>query len=290
MEERARMSDEMPASQLCSLDIDGAVARLTMRRSDVFNALNVQLISELIDALRWMEERSVGTTQVLTDSDGAAYLRVIVLRGDGKHFCAGADINMMRDAGAAGPEANRADSERLDRLFNSLWAHPCFTIGAIQGVALGGGAGLVACVDHSIGEPRTRIALSEGKLGILPAVIGPYVYRRLGSAQFRRLSMLASRVSAEEGLRIGWLNEVVDSPLGFDEAIVRAIGDVLTTGPMAVVESKRLAMTFDRWMASDEELRLWTLDKTSQMRGSREGQEGLSSFLERRKPDWAPEE
>ena len=290
MEERARMSDEMPASQLCSLDIDGAVARLTLRRSDVFNALNVQLISELVDALRWMEERSVGTTQVLTDSDGAAYLRVIVLRGDGKHFCAGADINMMRDAGAAGPEANRADSERLDRLFNSLWAHPCFTIGAIQGVALGGGAGLVACVDHSIGEPRTRIALSEGKLGILPAVIGPYVYRRLGSAQFRRLSMLASRVSAEEGLRIGWLNEVVDSPLGFDEAIDRTIGDVLTTGPMAVVESKRLAMTFDRWMASDEELRLWTLDKTSQMRGSREGQEGLSSFLERCKPDWAPEE
>lgn len=284
------MSDEMPASQLCSLDIDGAVAHLTLRRSDVFNALNVQLISELVDALRWMEERSVGTTQVLTDSDGAAYLRVIVLRGDGKHFCAGADINMMRDAGAAGPEANRADSERLDRLFNSLWIHPCFTIGAIQGVALGGGAGLVACVDHSIGEPRTRIALSEGKLGILPAVIGPYVYRRLGSAQFRRLSMLASRVSAEEGLRIGWLNEVVDSPLGFDEAIVRAIGDVLTTGPMAVVESKRLAMTFDRWMASDEELRIWTLDKTSQMRGSREGQEGLSSFLERRKPDWAPEE
>jgi methylglutaconyl-CoA hydratase len=275
---------------LCSLDIDGAVARLTLRRSDVFNALNVQLISELVDALRWIEERSVGTTQVLTDSDGAAYLRVIVLRGDGKHFCAGADINMMRDAGAAGPEANRADSERLDRLFNSLWAHPCFTIGAIQGVALGGGAGLVACVDHSIGEPRTRIALSEGKLGILPAVIGPYVYRRLGSAQFRRLSMLASRVSAEEGLRIGWLNEVVDSPLGFDEAIDRTIGDVLTTGPMAVVESKRLAMTFDRWMASDEELRLWTLDKTSQMRGSREGQEGLSSFLERRKPDWAPEE
>ena len=290
MEQRARMSDEMPASQLCSLDIHGAVARLTLRRSDVFNALNVQLISELVDALHWMEERSVGTTQVLADPDGAAYLRVIVLRGDGKHFCAGADINMMRDAGAAGPEANRADSERLDRLFNSLWAHPCFTIGAIQGVALGGGAGLVACVDHSIGEPRTRIALSEGKLGILPAVIGPYVYRRLGSAQFRRLSMLASRVSAEEGLRIGWLNEVVDSPLGFDEAIDRTIGDVLTTGPMAVAESKRLAMTFDRWMASDEELRLWTLDKTSQMRGSREGQEGLSSFLERRKPDWAPEE
>lgn len=290
MSERARMSDERPSAELCSLEVDGAVARLTLRRSDVFNALNVQLISELVEALRWSEERSVGTTQVLTDPDGAPYLRIIVLRGDGKHFCAGADINMMRDAGAAGPEANRADSERLDRLFNSLWAHPCFTIGAIQGVALGGGAGLVACVDHSIGEPRTRIALSEGKLGILPAVIGPYVYRRLGSAQFRRLSMMASRVGAEEALRIGWLNEVVDSPLEFGEAIERAIGDVMTTGPMAVTESKKLALAFDRWMASDEEIRLWTLDKTSQMRGSREGQEGLSSFLERRKPDWASDE
>ncbi len=89
---------------------------------------------------------------------------------------------------------------------------------------------------------------------------------------------------------MGWLNEVVDSPLEFDQAIERVVADVMTTGPMAVAESKRLALAFDRWMASDEELRLWTLDKTSQMRGSREGQEGLSSFLERRKPDWAPEE
>jgi methylglutaconyl-CoA hydratase len=197
---------------------------------------------------------------------------------------------MMRDAGAATPEENRADSERLDRLFYSLWAHPCFTVGAVQGVALGGGAGLVACVDHAIGEPHTRIALSEAKLGILPAVIGPYVYRKLGSAEFRRLSMLASRVGSEEGLRIGWLNEVVESPLDFDEAIGRVVADVMTTGPMAVAESKKLTMTFDAWQGSDEELRLWTLDKTSQMRGSREGQEGLSSFLERRKPDWALEE
>ena len=126
--------------------------------------------------------------------------------------------------------------------------------------------------------------------GILPAVIGPYVYRKLGSAEFRRLSMLASRVGSEEGLRIGWLNEVVDSPLEFDQAIKVVVADVMTTGPMAVAESKKLAMTFDAWTGGDEELRLLTLDKTSQMRGSREGQEGLSSFLERRKPDWAPDE
>ncbi|MEE3200963.1 MAG: enoyl-CoA hydratase-related protein, partial [Candidatus Thermoplasmatota archaeon] len=256
----------------------------------VHNALNAQLISEITDVLAWTAARSVGSTGELLDPEGANHLRALVIESDGRHFCAGADINMMRDAGATTPEENRADSARLDRLFNSLWAHPCFTIGAVQGVALGGGAGLVACVDHAIGETRTRIALSEAKLGILPAVIGPYVYRKLGSAEFRRLSMLASRVGAEECLRVGWLNEVVDSPLEFDEAIARVVADVMTTGPMAVAESKRLAMTFDGWAGSDEELRRWTLDKTSQMRGSREGQEGLSSFLERRKPNWKPEE
>ncbi len=285
--DRAKMSDEKPATQLCSLEINEAVANVTLMRSDVFNALNIQLISELVEILSWTESRSVGTTLSLTDSEGSPYLRVLVLRSDGKHFCAGADINMMRDAGARSVEENRADSQRLDRLFNSLWSHPCFTIGVVQGVALGGGAGLVACVDHCIGEPNTRIALSEGKLGILPAVIGPYVYRKLGSAQFRRLSMMASRVGADECLRIGWLNELAASPLDFDDAISKITADVMTTGPMAVAESKRMTMTFDRWMSTDEELRLWTLDKTTQMRGSREGQEGLSAFLERRKPDWS---
>jgi methylglutaconyl-CoA hydratase len=284
-----KMSDRIPTTELCSLDIDSSIARITLRREDVFNALNVQLISELVSILDWTKDRSVGKTGFLNDDEGKPFFRVIVLRSDGKHFCAGADINMMRDAGAASVEENRVDSERLDRLFNSLWAHPCFTIGAVQGVALGGGAGLVACVDHSIGEYRTRIALSEGKLGILPAVIGPYVYRRLGSAQFRRLSMLASRVGAEEALRIGWLDELVESPLDFNQAIQRIISDVLSTGPMAVAESKRLSLTFDDWKGSDQDLRLWTLDKTSQMRGSAEGQEGLSSFLERRKPEWADE-
>jgi methylglutaconyl-CoA hydratase len=211
-----------------------------------------------------------------------------VIRSEGKHFCAGADINMMRDAGASSPEDNRKDSERLDRLFFSLWSHPCFTIGCVQGVALGGGAGLVACLDHVIAEPSTRIALSEGKLGILPAVIGPYVYRKIGSSQFRRLSMLASRVGSEEALRIGWVNEIADSPESFGDSVSSIISDLLSTGPMAVTESKRLTLEFDRWTSSDEELRVWTMDKTSEMRGSREGQEGLSAFLERRLPDWSP--
>ena len=276
----------MPKTSLCSLEIEGSVAKLTLTRQDVYNALNIQLISEIISLLEWTKERSVGERGTLNDEDGAPYLRVIVMSGAGKHFCAGADINMMRDAGAKSPEENRADSERLDRLFNNLWSHPCFTIGKIQGVALGGGAGLIACLDHVIVDSGTRIALSEGKLGILPAVIGPYVYRKVGSAEFRRLSMLAGRIGAEEALRIGLVSQLAPSLDGAEDAVV---AEVLTTGPMAVAEAKKLTLTFDRWTGTDEELRTWTLDKTSAMRGSGEGQEGLASFLEKRSPNWNEE-
>ena len=212
-----------------------------------------------------------------------------MLSGEGRHFCAGADINMMRDAGANTPEENRADSKRLDRLFNSLWAHPCFTIGAIQGVALGGGAGLVACLDHVIGTENIKLALSEGKLGILPAVIGPYVYRRLGSACFRRLAMQASRIGAEEALRTGFIEQVVEDVDALEPAVQTLLDEVLTTGPCAVTLAKELTLNFDRWTDTDQALRDWTLDFTSKMRGSSEGQEGLSSFLEKRSANWKPE-
>ena len=280
------IGDLKPETSLCSLEIEGPVARLTLEREDVYNALNIELISEIISILDWTRDRSVGERGTLEDSTGAPFLRVLILSGAGKHFCAGADINMMRDAGAKTAEENRIDSERLDCLFNSLWTHPCFTIGKIQGVALGGGAGLIACLDHTIVEPGTRIALSEGKLGILPAVIGPYVYRKVGSAQFRRLAMMAGRIGAEESLRIGLVNQVSESLEGAETSVIE---EVMTTGPMAVAEAKKLTLTFDRWTESDEDLRTWTLDKTSAMRGSEEGQEGLSSFLEKRPPNWKEE-
>ena len=251
--------DAQPETELCRLEVDGAVANVTLDRTDAFNALNPQLISDISEILEWTSRRSVGTTGELHSPDGAPNLRALVIRAEGKHFCAGADINMMREGGSKTPEENRADSERLDRLFHGLWSHPCFTIAAVQGVALGGGAGLVSCTDHVIAEPRTRIALSEAKLGISAAVIGPYVYRRLGSAGFRRLAMLASRVGPEEALRIG---------------------------PLAVTSAKRMVGVLDRWEGDDESLRSWTLDLTSEMRGSPEGQEGLSSFIDGRKPAW----
>ena len=284
-----KMSDIPPKNKLCQLVIDGNIARINLNRSDVFNALNTELISELISVIKWTSDRSVSRNSALEDSDGEKFLRVIIFTGEGKHFCAGADINMMRDAGARSVEENRVDSERLDSLFHGLWAHPCFTIGCIQGVALGGGAGLVSCFDYAIAEPRTRIALSEAKLGILPAVIGPYVYRKIGSSNFRRLSMMASKIDSDEAMRIGLIDFVVEASSDFDDRANIISQEVLTTGPMAVTEAKNLTLVFDRWDGSDEELRNWTLDKTSQMRSSEEGQEGLSSFLERRKPNWSSE-
>ena len=276
---------DMPKTSLVKVEIDDCVARVTLARSEKYNALNVQMITELIEVFSWTAKNSVGVTGKLISDDGTPYLRVLVLSGEGKHFCAGADINMMRDAGANTPEENRRDSERLDSLFNGLWAHPCFTIGKIQGVALGGGAGLIACLDHVICDSRVKIALSEGKLGILPAVIGPYVYRRMGSANFRRHAMLAGRMDTSEALRVGMIDCIDDS---LDESSI--VSEILSTGPCAVTAAKELALGFDRWEGDDESLRLWTLDFTSRMRGSDEGQEGLSSFLEKRSPNWKSEE
>ena len=279
--------NNQPTTSLIQLEIDGCIARVSLARSEKYNALNVQMITELIEVFQWTSENSVGNTGKLVSEDGTPYFRVLTLTGQGKHFCAGADINMMRDAGANTPEENRRDSERLDALFNGLWSHPCFTIGIIQGVALGGGAGLIACLDHVICESKTKIALSEGKLGILPAVIGPYVYRRMGSANFRRHAMLAGRMDTSEALRIGMIDAVSEDCEGDCSKI---IAEVLSTGPSAVSAAKELTLGFDRWSENDESLRLWTLDFTSRMRGSQEGQEGLSSFLEKRSANWKPEE
>ena len=243
--------ESLPNTELVSVSIDGPICYITLNRADKYNAMNVQMITELCELFEWTALRSVGKTGELTDESGSPYLRVIVLSGSGKHFCAGADINMMRDAGANTPEENRRDSERLDRLFNGLWSHPCFTIGSITGVALGGGAGLIACLDHVIASENVKIALSEGKLGILPAVIGPYVYRRLGSACFRRLAMQASRIDAEEALRTVFIEQVVESKEAMDEAVDKLVSEVMTTGPCAVTLAKELTLDFDRWTGTD---------------------------------------
>tara|TARA_B100000767_G_scaffold36151_1_gene30634 strand:+ start:6547 stop:7404 length:858 start_codon:yes stop_codon:yes gene_type:complete len=278
-----------PQTELVKIDISGSTCHIILDREEKYNALNIQMITELCTILDWTAERSSGSNDTLHDSNGKQYLRTLVISGAGKHFCAGADINMMRDAGAQTAEENRKDSERLDKLFNSLWAHPCFTIASIQGVALGGGAGLVACCDYVVATENVKIALSEGKLGILPAVIGPYVYRRLGSACFRRLAMQASRIKAEEALRVGFIEQVVPKVSDLKQAVSSIIDELQSTGPSAVTLAKQLTLEFNHWSGNDEELRQFTLDFTSKMRSSKEGQEGLSSFLEKRPPNWKDE-
>ena len=153
-------------------------------------------------------------------------------------------------------------------------------------MALGGGAGLVACCDYVVATENVKIALSEGKLGILPAVIGPYVYRRLGSACFRRLAMQASRIKSDEALRVGFIEQIVSDKDDLGQAVDAIIEEVHSTGPSAATLAKQLTLEFDHWSSDDEQLRLFTLDFTSKMRGSKEGQEGLSSFLEKRPPNW----
>jgi methylglutaconyl-CoA hydratase len=275
-----------PEYENIQLSINGSVASITLMREEKYNAMNIPLIQDLVEAIAWTAMMSVGHQGKLNDEHGHAYLRIVVFRGAGKHFCAGADIEMMRDAGAKTPEENRADSERLDKLFNSLWSHPCFTILVAHGVALGGGAGLVSCSDYAIATQSSKIALSEGKLGILPAVIGPYVYRRVGSAAFRRLAMQASRITSDEALRIGLVDAVANDAEAAESLVSAMVDEVLSTGPQAVSQAKLLTLGFDRWNGDDASLRTWTLDYTSKMRGSEEGQEGMSSFLEKRPPNW----
>ena len=278
-----------PVCEHLHLEVDGAVLRVGLARESVYNALNTAMITELCEVLDWSASRSAGPAGLLSDEEGPLF-RLLVLHGIGKHFCAGADINMMRDAGAKTPEENREDGARLDRLFNGLWAHPCYTIAVLHGVALGGGAGLISACDHVVAVEGARIALSEGKLGILPAVIGPYVYRRVGSAAFRRLAMHAGRVGTTEAQRIGLIDDVTPDHDAAWATVDGLVAEVMTTGPSAVSAAKELALGFDRWTGDDLAMRTWTLDFTSRMRGSDEGQEGLSAFLEKRPPAWRPDD
>ena len=281
-----KLSETMPTCKLLEVNLDKCILEISLNRVNVFNALNPELIQELIDIFSWAANNSAATANSLNSDSGDVLPRVIILKGNGKHFCAGADINWMKNSGEYTLEENQKDAKKLDELFFGIWSNPCFTIGLIKGVALGGGAGLVACLDHVIAMDGSKIAMSEIKLGILPAVIGPYVYRRLGSAQFRRLAMLGSRINTDEALRIGFIDEVAKDENDLTINCNKIISQVLTSAPSAIEQAKFLCKTFDDWNENMKELRDYTLKTTSVMRGGKEGQEGLGAFIERRDPEW----
>ena len=257
-------------SQPLSLHREGAVARLRMDRPEVHNAFDDGLVAALVRAL----ESLAAATDV----------RVVVLEGSGASFSAGADLNWMRGMAAASEQDNREDASALARLMRALDELPKPTIARVHGAAFGGGVGLVACCDIAIGTPEAKFGLTESKLGLLPAVISPYVIAAIGARQARRYFATAEIFGADEALRIGLLHQVV-ATADLDGAVQRQVDLLLKAGPGAAAAAKSLV----RRVAAGGEARAIdaaNADLIAKLRVSAEGQEGLAAFLEKRKPAW----
>jgi methylglutaconyl-CoA hydratase len=257
-------------SQALQLHRAGPVARLRMTRAQVHNAFDAGLIADITHAL----------DVVAAD----ATLRVLVLEAEGASFSAGADLNWMRGMAAAGEAENREDSLALARLMRTLDELPKPTIARVQGAAFGGGVGLVACCDIAIGVPEAKFGLTESRLGLLPAVISPYVIQAIGARQARRYFASAEMFDAAEALRIGLLHQVVDGD-ALEAAVDRQVGLLLKAGPLATAGAKQLV----RDVCAHTDGARHDADNAAliaRLRVSAEGQEGLSAFLDKRKPNW----
>ncbi len=252
------------------LERDGAVLRVTLARPDVRNAFDDVLIQELTRAFREAGE------------DGEA--RVVVLAGDGPTFCAGADVTWMRKAGGYSTGENEADAERMARMLRGIDACPKPVIALAHGAAIGGGVGLVAAADIAIAAEGTVFSLAEVKLGILPAVISPYVLRAIGPRAARDLFLTGDRFDAREAHRIGLVHQVVP-PDGLAAAGARKVASILTSAPEAVRVAKRLIESV-AWKTPEEAMAL-TVRTIAERRASAEAKEGLTAFLEKRKPSWS---
>ena len=249
---------------------EGPVARLRLNRPDVHNAFDAELIAALTGALEAAGDDS--------------RIRVVVLEGKGPSFSAGADLNWMRGMAAASESANRDDALALARLMRTLDELPKPTIARVHGAAFGGGVGLVACCDIAIGTPEAKFGLTESKLGLLPAVISPYVIEAIGARQARRWFATAEIFDASEARRIGLLHDVVEAA-ALDAAVQRQIDFLLKAGPVAAASAKQLV----RRVAADADRNRLDADNAAliaRLRVSAEGQEGLGAFLEKRKPAW----
>jgi methylglutaconyl-CoA hydratase len=243
------------------IERDGDVLRVTLARPETRNAFDASLITELAEAFV-----DVGTP------------RAVILAGDGPSFCAGADVEWMRASAGLGVEENVADANALRRMFEAIDGCPAPVVAVVQGHALGGGIGLVACSDVVLAEPRAVFAFSEVKLGIVPAVISPFALRKIGESAARRYFVTGERFDSATALRIGLVHEVSDD---LEVALERVLGELRTAGPRAARHAKRLVL--ERPDGAE------TARRIAERRTSEEGQEGLRAFLERRRPAWAPD-
>lgn len=252
----------------------GAVARVTLSRPAVHNAFDAQLIDELRRAFAGLADEP---------SDA---LRAVVLAGDGPSFCAGADINWMRASLGLSREQNEQDAMAMAQMFDTIDRSPAPVIARVHGAALGGGMGLCAVSDLVIAEVGARFGFTETRLGILPAVISPFVIARIGESQARALFPGGRRFDATRALRIGLVHEVVEGEEALDAAVDEAVSDLLAAGPTAARAAK--AIVREVRGLPHESTRWHTARRIATQRTSDEGQEGLRAFLERRPASWTP--
>jgi methylglutaconyl-CoA hydratase len=248
---------------------DGPVVRVTLNRPDVRNAFNEELIAEMT---AWAESvRSTGPA------------RVAVLAGAGKVFSAGADVTWMSKMVGYSHEENVRDARAMAQMFEALDRLPIPLVGRIHGAALGGGAGLTAVCDIVVAAEDAAFAFTEVKLGIIPAVISPYVLAKIGRSAARELFLTGARFSAARAREIGLVHAVADAA-DLDRVVAKHVNDLLTSGPEAVAAAKRLVAEVasrDRQSAVE-----YSAEAIAERRVSKEGQDGMRAFLEKRPPSW----
>ncbi len=266
---RERQSLHERMTSYLTLTRTGPIATVTLNRPEIHNAFDPQMIGELHACFQ----------QLALDAD----VRVVVLTGAGSSFCAGADLTWMRATLDYTHAENIADAERMAAMYESLNGLPKPVIGRINGAAVGGGVGLVACCDIAIAVESARFGFSEVKLGIVPAVIARYVVPKIGASHARALFVSGRRFDATHALRVGLVHEVV-SEAQLDAVVQQVIADVLTSGPMAIGRAKELVQAVVT--LPHDAMQRYTVEAIANARTGDEGQEGLRAFLEKRKPNW----
>jgi methylglutaconyl-CoA hydratase len=243
---------------------------ITLNRPEVHNAFTDQLITDLVDTF--------------TNLENDPSITAVILTGAGKSFCAGADLNWMKEMVRYTKDQNIQDSNKILRLYDTIATCPKPVIGRINGPAFGGGVGLIAVCDLTASVPEAKFAFTEVKLGLAPAVISTYVSQRLSPATMRRYFITGERFDAATANTIGLIDTV--APLDtIDTVINNWLTQLKTSGPKAIAEVKHLIQTM---LATDPEMyKAQTVDTIATLRTSPEGQEGMSAFLEKRKPKWS---
>lgn len=252
----------------------GPVARIWLDRPEVRNALNGAVIRELSSAFA-----------AIADDAQAGRVRAVVLGGSGKSFCAGADLAFMREMGGYTWQQNRADAERLAAMLWTMFSCPVPVVARIHGDCYAGGLGLASVCDIRVAVGSATFCLSEARLGLLPATISPYVVRAMGEQASRRYFVTAERFDAAAAKACGLVHEVVGAEEALDARVDDIVAAIVANGPMATIACKQLVHD----VAGREitaELRSETARRIADIRASDEGQEGVKSFLEKRKPRW----